>query len=165
MKKLFLFTLLVSSFLVISCGNSSTGPTDSSVTTTDEYKANGISFAYEGKGYKFFSMDGQTYDISIQNGGISITGVEGFNFDKSSIYSKNADGDADINYKVYVIYNNDYHGLIMFPKDDTIPGNILLKKLSDNTKTEGLIDIERANRNIPDEYKGTWEKTTSLGTK
>ena len=40
----------------------------------------------------------------------------------------------------------------MFPKDNTIAGNILLKKVSDNTKTEGLIDIDRTDRNIPQDY-------------
>lgn len=93
-----------------------------------------------------------------KNGGIS--GLGQLNFDKSSIYSINADGDTDGNYKVYVVYNNDYQGLIMFPNDDTIAGNIVLKKVSDNSKVEGLIDIDRANRDIPQDYKTTWELTS-----
>lgn len=162
MKKLFLFTLLISSLLIVGCGNNVSDPTNDGGTVVESpYKANGISSVYEGKGYKFFSMDGNTYQITIKDGGIS--GLGTYSFDKSSIYSKNADGDTSIDgkYNVYVIYNNDYQGLIMFPKDNTIAGNILLKKVSDNTKTEGLIDIDRADRNIPQDYIGTWERTAN----
>ena len=75
MKKLFLFTLLVSSFLVISCKNNTTDSTSGGASTPppaeSEYKSNGISSTYENSSYKFFSMDGETYVITIKNGGIT----------------------------------------------------------------------------------------------
>ena len=117
MKKLFLFTLLVSSFLVISCKNNTTNSTSGG---WGDYKANGISSIYEGKGYKFFSMDGETYTITIQNGGITglQQGTLTVNLSKSDIYSVNAEGDTieslGNNAKVYLIYNCLFHSINCF---------------------------------------------------
>ncbi|OEJ15372.1 hypothetical protein BFL38_13860 [Brachyspira hampsonii] len=145
-KKIFLFTLLVSSFLVIGCSNK-----DKTGIPQLSYKPNGISSVYEGKGYKFFSMDGDTYSVTIQNGGIS--GLGSLSFDKSSIYSINADGDDDStgNYKNYVVYNDFYNGIIMLSKTDNNIGNIYLTNIGGST-VSGIIDINRPERNIPTSY-------------
>ena len=164
MKKLFLFTLLISSLLIVGCGNNVSDPTNDGGTVVESsYKANGISSVYEGKGYKFFSMDGNTYQITIKDGGIS--GLGTYSFDKSSIYSKNADGDDDYTgtYKEYIVYNNSYNGIIMFSKTDDNVGTIYLKN-TDGTIIEGFIDIDRTDRVIPTEYKGTWQRQNISGS-
>ena len=44
MKKLFLFTLLISSLLIVGCGNNVSDPTNDGGTVVESpYKANGIS--------------------------------------------------------------------------------------------------------------------------
>lgn len=175
MKKLFLSALLVSSFLVISCGNDSTNPTNDGSGTTptaSEYKANGIADKYAAYGFKFFSMDGNTYTISIQNGGITGLQQDTLKADltKSDIYSINAEGDTvtDIitdKYRVYLIYNSEYEGSIIFPTDTTYYGSVNIVK-SDGSKIEGIMYTDLpAGLKIPDGYKGTWEGTTSGGVK
>ncbi len=161
MKKLFLFTLLVSSFLVISCKNNTTNSTSGEL----DYKANGISSIYEGKGYKFFSMDGETYTITIQNGGITglQQGTLTVNLSKSDIYSVNAEGDTieslGNNAKVYLIYNNELQGSIIFPTDANAgKGSVNITK-SDGSTIEGIIrtdlpDTAKISKNIYGDWEG-----------
>ena len=166
MKKLFLFTLLVSSFLVISCKNNTTNSTSGGWGEIKlDYKANGISSIYEGKGYKFFSMDGETYIITIQNGGITglQQGTLTVNLSKSDIYSVNAEGDTieslGNNAKVYLIYNNELQGSIIFPTDANAgKGSVNITK-SDGSTIEGIIrtdlpDTAKISKNIYGDWEG-----------
>ncbi|CRF31859.1 hypothetical secreted protein [Brachyspira suanatina] len=168
MKKLFLFTLLVASFLVISCSNGPTNPTNGSTTkpTTEEYKANGISSIYANSSYKFFSMDGETYAITIKDG--AITGLQQgtvkVDLTKADIYSKNLEGDAVGNIpRVYLIYNNELKGSLMI-KNNRIGVNIIK---NDGTQIEGIIaeDLPESSK-IPQTLYGPWEGTqTATGEK
>lgn len=168
-KKLFLFTLLAASFLVISCNNSPTTPEDNGSTTkptTEEYKANGISSTYENSSYKFFSMDGETYAITIKNGGITglQQGTVKVNLTKADIYSKNLEGDTVGNVpNVYLIYNSELSGSLMI-KNNRIGVNITK---NDGTQIEGMIaeDLPESSK-IPQTLYGTWEGTqTTTGDK
>ncbi|CRF31861.1 hypothetical protein BRSU_0423 [Brachyspira suanatina] len=164
MKKLFLFTLLVSTFLVISCNYKLITP------EVKEYKANGISSIYENIGYKFFSMDGETYTITIKDGGIIGLQQSGVKSDltKSDIYSVNAEGDIieslGNDARVYLIYNNELQGSIIFPTDvNGRKGGVNITK-SDGSTIEGIIRTDlQENHKIPKDWYADWESMNVSG--
>ena len=116
MKNIILsITFSMLSVFIIGCGNNVASTTDPTTPTEKEYTANGISSYYVDKGLKFFSVDGKKYTLNFDNGGI--TGLtksndsSPVNFDKSTIYSKEADGESLSGYlRIYVIYGNGYEG-------------------------------------------------------
>ncbi|OEJ14406.1 hypothetical protein BFL38_06140 [Brachyspira hampsonii] len=114
--------------------NSPTNPTTEGNNQTT-YTANGVAKDFQGT-YKFYSIDGQTADITISDTGISGLKISNdtasiINFDSSTIYSSNRSGDTDAsipNYKYYLIYGDEFKGSISFPNDSTSIGYIRLRK-------------------------------------
>lgn len=152
--KIYMFLLLF--IFAISCSNPSTEPgNDDTINppTEDKYVASGMPSSYDGTAWKFYSADGNTYDVTIKDGGISGLKYDNnsaaVSFDKSQIYKSVIYND------ILLVYADSYKGYINIY--DTSDAAYLY--ITDGTKViNGFID----NRTIPErgvssQCEGTWE--------
>ncbi|PTY40968.1 hypothetical protein [Brachyspira hampsonii] len=154
---------LILSLFIIGCGNEATNPT---TQTLKEYSAIGISSYYIDKGLKFFSVDGKAYTLNFNNGGI--TGLaksndsSPVNFDRSTIYSRQVDGEYIYkDSRIYIIYGNGYEGTIILPYNTSSIGHVRIINSSDHTLAiEGLIGVDRPERKIINQVQGNWTGTS-----
>ncbi|WP_096737065.1 hypothetical protein [Brachyspira sp. G79] len=151
--KIYILLLLL---FVISCSNPSTDPNNNNTnnpTTGDKYVASGIPSSYDGTAWKLYSADGNTYDVTIKDGGISGLKYDNnsaaVSFDKSQIYKS-------ATYKnILLVYADSYKGYIeIYDASDAA-----YLYITDGTKViNGFIDNRTIQeRGVSSQCEGTWE--------